>query len=114
MAHTTIEGLAGGLVWTEGDRFPPMARFYRRPLRRPLGRGPRPEKPDCINCGGSGVRLSGGVHAGVRGASREPLRVMLNLTVADIQAAHARLAAAGVAFSRAPEREEWGGWVATF
>jgi predicted enzyme related to lactoylglutathione lyase len=39
---------------------------------------------------------------------------MLNLTVADIQAAHARLAADGVVFSRAPEREEWGGWVATF
>ena len=110
MTHATIEGLAGVLVWTEADRFPAMARVYRDTL----GLRPRSDKPDFINFDWSGIRLSVGVHAGVRGGSREPLRVMLNLTVADIQAAHARLAASGVVFSRAPEREEWGGWVATF
>jgi len=110
MAHATIEGLAGVLVWTEADRFPAMARFYRNTL----GMTPRSDKSDFINFDWNGVRLSVGVHAGVRGASSEPLRVMLNLTVADIQAAHTRLAAAGVVFSRAPEREEWGGSVATF
>ena len=30
------------------------------------------------------------------------------------QAAVARLKAAGVAFSREPEQESWGGWIATF
>jgi predicted enzyme related to lactoylglutathione lyase len=110
MAHATIEGLAGVLVWTEADRFPAMAHFYRDTL----GLTPRSDKSDFINFDWNGVRLSVGVHAGVRGASREPLRVMLNLTVADIEAAHTRLAAAGVVFARAPEREEWGGWVATF
>jgi len=110
MTHATIEGLAGVLVWTEADRFPAMARFYRDTL----GLTPRSDKSDFINFDWNGLRLSVGVHAGVRGASREPLRVMLNLTVADIQAAHTRLAAAGVVFSRAPEHEEWGGWVATF
>lgn len=110
MAHATIEGLAGVLVWTAADRFPAMARFYRDTL----GLTPRSDKPDFINFDWRGVRLSVGVHARVDGPSREPLRVMLNLTVADIQAAHARLVAAGVLFSRAPEREEWGGWVATF
>ena len=110
MAHATIEGLAGVLVWTEADRFPAMARFYRDTL----GLTPRSDKPDFVNFDWSGVRLSVGVHAGVRGVSREPLRVMLNLTVADIQAAHTRLTHAGVVFSRRPEREEWGGWVATF
>ena len=39
---------------------------------------------------------------------------MLNLTVADIRAVHERLTRAGVAFSREPAREDWGGWVATF
>jgi predicted enzyme related to lactoylglutathione lyase len=39
---------------------------------------------------------------------------MINLTVADIAAAHDRLSRAGVAFTRAPAREDWGGWVATF
>jgi predicted enzyme related to lactoylglutathione lyase len=110
MTHARIEGLAGVLVWTEADRFPAMARFYRDTL----GLIPRSDKSDFINFDWNGLRLSVGVHAGVRGASCEPLRVMLNLTVADIQAAHTRLAAAGVVFSRAPEREEWGGWVATF
>jgi len=40
--------------------------------------------------------------------------VMIHLTVDDIRAVHSRLARAGVVFTRAPEREEWGGWVATF
>ena len=39
---------------------------------------------------------------------------MVNLTVADIGAAHERLRGAGVAFTRDPEREDWGGQVATF
>ena len=110
MAHPTIEGLAGVLVWTAADRFPAMARFYRDTL----GLIPRSDKPDFINFDWSGVRLSVGVHAEVRGASREPWRIMLNLTVADIRSEHARLTRAGVPFTRAPEREEWGGWVATF
>jgi len=39
---------------------------------------------------------------------------MVNLAVDDIRAAHARLVGAGVTFRRPPEREAWGGWVATF
>jgi predicted enzyme related to lactoylglutathione lyase len=110
MTNATIEGLAGVLIWTEADRFPAMARFYRDTL----GLTPRSAKPDFINFDWSGVRLSVGVHDQVRGASGEPLRVMVNLTVADIRAAHERLTRAGVDFTRAPAREEWGGWVATF
>ena len=110
MAHATIEGLAGVLVWTEADRFPAMARFYRDTL----GLTPRSAKSDFINFDWSGVRLSVGVHDRVRGASREALRIMINLTVSDIRAVHEHLSRAGVAFSREPAREDWGGWVATF
>jgi len=110
MAAGSIEGLAGILVWTEADRFPAMAHFYRDTL----GLTPRSAKSDFINFDWHGVRLSVGVHDRVRGTSLEPLRIMLNLTVADIRAAHARLARAGVVFSREPAREDWGGWVATF
>jgi len=110
MTRATIEGLAGVLIWTEADRFPAMARFYRDTL----GLTPRSARPDFINFDWSGVRLSVGVHDQVRGASREPVRVMVNLTVADIRAVHERLTRAGVVFTRAPAREEWGGWVATF
>ena len=110
MTNATIEGLAGVLIWTEADRYPAMARFYRDTL----GLRPRSAKPDFINFDWSGVRLSVGVHDQLRGASREPLRIMVNLTVADIRAVHERLTRAGVIFTRAPAREEWGGWVATF
>lgn len=110
MAAESIDGLAGVLIWTEAGRFPAMAKFYRDTLALT----PRSSKSDFINFDWSGVRLSVGVHDRVRGASHEPLRIMLNLTVSDIRAAHQRLARAGVVFSREPTREEWGGWVATF
>ncbi len=106
----SIDGLAGVLIWTAADRFGAMARFYRETL----GLAPRSDKADFINFDWNGVRLSVGVHAGIGGASRDPLRLMVNLTVTDIAAVHARLVRAGVVFTRAPEREEWGGWVATF
>jgi predicted enzyme related to lactoylglutathione lyase len=105
-----IEGFAGVLIWTEADRFPAMARFYRDML----GLTPRSAKSDFINFDWSGVRLSVSVHDQVRGVSREPFRVMVNLTVADIRSVHERLTRAGVVFTRSPALEDWGGWVATF
>jgi predicted enzyme related to lactoylglutathione lyase len=110
MKNDGIVALAGVLVWTDAERFPAMARFYRDTL----GLTPRSSKGDFINFDWNGVRLSVGVHAGVHGAARDPLRVMIHLTVSDIHAVHARLAQGGVVFTRQPEREEWGGWVATF
>ena len=110
MTTGAITGLAGVLVWTELERFADMARFYGDTL----GLTPRSSKGDFINFDWAGVRLSVGVHDRVRGASRDPLRVMIHLTVDDIRAVHARLIRAGVVFTREPEREDWGGWVATF
>jgi predicted enzyme related to lactoylglutathione lyase len=107
--HGSIRGLAGVLIWTEASRFEAMTRFYRDTLGLP----PRTAKADFVNFDWQGVRLSVGVHAGVRGPSADPLRVMVNLAVDDIEAVHRRLRAAGVPFSRPPEREPWGGWVAT-
>jgi predicted enzyme related to lactoylglutathione lyase len=104
-----IQGIAGVLIWTEQARFDAMARFYRDQL----GLVPRTSKPDFINFDWGGVRLSVSVHDGVRGESRDPLRIMVNLAVDDIGAVHARLAGAGVVFTRPPARENWGGWVAT-
>jgi uncharacterized glyoxalase superfamily protein PhnB len=104
-----VEGLAGVLIWTEPDRFPAMARFYRDCL----GLTPRTSKPDFINFDWGGVRLSISVHDKVRGTSRDPFRIMVNLAVDDVRALHARLAGEGVAFTRPPETEDWGGQVAT-
>jgi predicted enzyme related to lactoylglutathione lyase len=105
-----FQGFAGVLIWTEARRFEAMARFYRDQL----GLTPRTSKPDFINFDWSGVRLSVSVHDRVHGASADPLRIMVNLAVDDIHAVHARLAGAGVVFTRKPETEEWGGRVATF
>jgi predicted enzyme related to lactoylglutathione lyase len=87
-----------------------MARFYRETLGLPA----RSAKPDFVNFDWRGIRLSVGVHDRVDGPSQDPLRIMLNLAVDDIRAVHERLSRAGVNFTRAPEREDWGGWVATF
>jgi len=104
-----IGGIAGLLIWTEADRFAAMARFYRDQL----GLAPRTSKSDFINFDWGGVRLSVSVHDRVHGLTREPFRIMVNLAVDDIDAVHARLCAAGVAFVRSPEREDWGGQVAS-
>ena len=53
------------------------------------------------------------VHDRVTGASQDPFRIMVNLAVDDIRAVHARLVGAGVAFTRPPETEDWGGQVAS-
>lgn len=105
-----IRGIAGVLIWTERERFDAMARFYRDQL----GLTPRTSKPDFINFDWDGVRLSVSIHDRVVGESKDPFRIMINLTVDDVRAVHARLARAGVVFIRQPETEDWGGQVASF
>lgn len=110
-----VTGLAGVLVWTTRERYPAMRRFYVETL----GLVPRSDRAEFVSFAwgagaGMDVRLSISVHEGVQGAARDPLRVMLNLGVDDIHAAAARLRAGGVQFTRAPEQEKWGGWIATF
>jgi predicted enzyme related to lactoylglutathione lyase len=105
-----ITGLAGVLIWTEARRFEAMARFYCETL----GLAPRSRRADFVNFEWGGVRLSIGVHDRVHGGAVDPLRLMINLEVDDIHAAHRRLVGAGVMFIRPPEREDWGGWVASF
>jgi catechol 2,3-dioxygenase-like lactoylglutathione lyase family enzyme len=103
-----IVGLAGVLIWT--DNFKPMAAFYRDTL----GLTPRSLKPGFINFQWGEVKLTVSVHDAVHGSSADPLRLMINLLVGNIFAVHARLTSAGVTFGRPPEREAWGGYVATF
>ena len=105
-----ITGVVGITLWTDDlDR---MLRFYRDVLRLPLHSFHEDVGFAAFELGE--IRFNIGRHAGVSGDSRDPLRVMPHLGVDDIHAEHARLAAAGVPFIRVPEREHWGGWVATF
>ncbi len=103
-----IEGVAGVIIWT--DRYPEMLAFYRDVL----GLVPRSVKGAFANFEWGRFRLSVAAHEEVHGPNRDPLRIMVHFEVADIAAAHRRLSDRGVVFSRPPEQERWGGWVATF
>ena len=104
-----IQDLVGVILWT--DNLDAMVRFYRDAL----GLLVHSDHGDFVAFQvRPGVRLSVGRHAQVRGPARDPYRVMVNLQVADIHAAHQTLVRKGVPFLRLPEQEEWGGWVATF
>ena len=106
--------VGGVLLWTERARFAAMRDFYVETL----GLTPRSDRDGFVNFawgeGTAEFRLTISVHEDVSGANPEPLRQMLNLTVDDIQPVYERLSALGVEFSRPPEQEPWGGWVATF
>ena len=103
-----IDSLAGAIIWTEQlDR---MASFYRDTLRLPV----HSERPYFVAFQLGAARLSVGTHSEVHGPARESVRVTVNLGVSDIHAAYRELTARGVAFVRPPEREHWGGWVASF
>jgi predicted enzyme related to lactoylglutathione lyase len=53
-------------------------------------------------------------HSEVRGAAKEPARVLIDFFVDDIAAEQKRLEAAGVKFSRSQGKEYWGGVISTF
>ena len=102
-----LEGVIGVIIWTEDlDR---LLKFYRDTL----GLTPHSTRPDFVAFRWGDMRLSIGRHSHVKGPSSEPYRVMVNLGVSDIHALHRELEAKGVQFSRPPEQEHWGGWVAT-
>ena len=103
-----VDGVAGVIVWTgDLDR---LVGFYRDTLELT----PHSVRPDFVAFRWGDMRLSVGAHSGVDGDTHEPYRVMINLATSDIHAAFDRLTARGVRFTRPPEREHWGGWVATF
>lgn len=103
-----IEGVAGVIIWT--DNLAAMTAFYRDTLGLPL----HSERPHFVAFEWGDMRFSIGAHDAVSGRTREPHRIMVNFATSDIRALHARLSAAGVRFIRPPEREHWGGMVATF
>jgi catechol 2,3-dioxygenase-like lactoylglutathione lyase family enzyme len=105
-----LNGLAGVLVWTSPERFPAMDAFYVDVL----GLTPRTRRDGFVNFEFGDQRLTVAVHDEVAGPARDPRRIMVNLAVDDAVAVHALLVARGVTFLREPEREAWGGTIASF
>jgi predicted enzyme related to lactoylglutathione lyase len=107
-----ITGLAGVLIWTGAERFAALRHFYVDVL----GLTPRTDRPGFANFewDQGSTRLTLSVHDQLDGAARDPLRVMVNFSVVEIDAVHRRLTEAGVRCIRPPSREPWGGMVSTY
>ena len=103
-----ITGVVGVNIWT--DNLEDLRSFYRDTLALPL----HSDHGDFVAFRFGDMRLNLGLHQHVHGPTKEPHRVMVNLGVDDIHATHKRLLAKGVEFIRPPQKESWGGWVATF
>ena len=103
-----VYGVIGVIIWTENMKS--MLEFYRDVLRLPL----HSDHGDFIAFEFGGFRLNLGLHDKVKGPTKEPFRIMINLGVHDISEEHSRLSRKGVLFIRTPEKEAWGGWVSTF
>lgn len=103
-----IDGIVGVIIWTE--HMESMTAFYRDTLRLPV----HVIRPDFVAFRWGDMRFNIGEHSEVSGKNAEPQRIMVNFGTSEIHALHERLTASGVRFVRTPEREHWGGWVATF
>lgn len=107
--HMADLRLAGVLIHTSADRFAALRAFYVEQL----GLTPRSDREGFTNFEWGPVRLTLHVHSDVAGDAAEPRRVMINLASSDIEGDVARLAASGTPVLRPPQREAWGGRVAT-
>ena len=103
-----IGHMNGVIIWT-GD-LPRLREFYCVTL----GMEPYSERPYFVSFKWGGLRFAIGSHDHVSGRARDPHRIMVNFDVDDIHTLHQELAGRGVEFIRVPEKEHWGGSVASF
>lgn len=86
-----------------------LKQFYRDVI----GLTPNPEMGEGALMAGQTPFLIDG-HDDVRGAAKEPPRMLLNFMVDDLASEQKRLEAAGVKFIRSAGKEPWGGVISTF
>ena len=103
-----IKGIAGVIIWTANVEL--LGGFYRDVLdMKPVS-----QREGFMAFQFGDLRLTISDHSEVEGGAKDPLRIMVNLAVDDIHSAYQRLRGKGVEFLREPEKEHWGGYVATF
>ena len=96
-----IKGVQSVIIWT--DDLPRLSGFYRETL----GLKQEVTTDGFVAFGADqGAALALGKHSEVSGKSREPYRVMIDLTVDDCQAEYERLKGKGVSFVRPPSKDE--------
>ena len=105
-----IKGVHSAIIWTEemGRLLP----FYRDTVGMPV----EMDTPEFVVFAAEGAgQLCLGVHSEVKGQSRDPNRMMIDLGVDDCQAEYQRLRSKGVEFVREPSTDPGDGLiVATF
>jgi catechol 2,3-dioxygenase-like lactoylglutathione lyase family enzyme len=99
--------LTGVLISTTELRHSAMRQFYVETL----GLMPRSDRPGFVNFDFGHSRLTIATHDAVEGAASDPARMMVNFRTTDIEAVVARCDPGRVI--RWPQREHWGGLVAT-
>lgn len=103
-----IRGIAGVIIWTANVER--LGGFYRDVLdMKPVS-----QRDGFVAFQFGDLRLSISDHSEVDDGPKDPLRIMVNLAVDDIHSAYRRLRKRGVEFLREPEKEHWGGYIATF
>ena len=103
-----IRGIAGVIIWTANVER--LGGFYRDVLdMKPVS-----QRDGFMAFQFGDTRLSISDHSEVDDGPKDPLRIMVNLAVDDIHSAYQRLRGKGVEFLREPEKEHWGGYIATF
>ena len=103
-----VKGIAGVIIWT--NNVERLAGFYLGVLEME----PVSQREGFMAFQFGDLRFSISDHSEVKGGAKDPLRIMVNLAVDDIHASYQRLRGKGVEFIREPEKEHWGGYVATF
>ncbi len=103
-----IKGIAGVIIWTANVER--LGGFYRDVLdMKPVS-----QRDGFMAFQFGNLRLTISDHSEIKDDAKDPLRIMVNLAVDDIHSAYQRLREKGVEFLREPEKEHWGGYVATF
>jgi catechol 2,3-dioxygenase-like lactoylglutathione lyase family enzyme len=104
-------GVIGVTVWTQDDdSLLVMEEFYRDQL----GMDVNSRHGGWVSFRFGAIRFNIGVHHLISNPPRDPYRVMVNFGTDNIVELFDRLERWGVTVIRSPEKEHWGGWVATF
>ena len=104
----SAQRVSGIILWT--DRLENLRNFYEQLL----GLKPHSVREAFIAYKWGDFRFSLGLHSKIEGHAKDPYRTMINFDTTDIYALSNKLIDNNVECLRNPEREQWGGTVATF
>ena len=106
-SENSIDKICGIIIWT--DRLTEMCNFYEVALGLTI----RSKKSNYVNFEWDDFKLTIGTHDQVKGKNKDKYRIMINFYVDNINETFSNLSKKGVKIIRKPEKEAWGGLVAT-